>query len=279
MNKEMFTKSYRIDSYDTSKFQENEIFQWAQNVVSYSSSYNSGWEANTLVGPPRVYPNYGDIRGAWAPAYSSGTKENLVLSFSTPVYITGVDIFETYCPGHVCLIEALNKGQFKTLWKHLQFDEIGKVAENGVLHSKRKARIFSPPIEKIYFKTDTIQIHLDCTYSPTWAEIDCVILRGVESIDWTKETNKYFPASFKAMVKTLLLINQSSVTVSGQLWLPKPLIFIIIQYCALGWVEPSPPQTPPLLPPTSLSPPTPSAQQEIFEATSPSEKPSKCLLS
>jgi len=245
-----------------------------------SSSYNSGWEASTIIGPPRVYPSYGDIRGAWAPAYSSGTKESLQLFFQTPVYITGVDIFETYCPGHICVIEAKVDGKFITLWKSPV--DLGRVAENQHLHSKRKSLIFSPPIEPTYFKTDIIQLHLDCTYAPSWAEIDCAILRGLEYKEWTTETHKHFPPYFKAMVKTLLLINQSSVTASGQLWLPKPIIFIIIEYCSLDWTEPKYNPTTTTITATSTTDIlTTLVQQENTdqEESNSAEKRSKCVLS
>jgi len=204
-------------------------------VVSYSSSYNSGWEAATVLGAPRVFPKYGDIRGAWAPASSSGTYEYLELAFPSPVFITGIDIFETHCPGHFDVIYAKLDETEVTLWKTVIDPQ-----KNAEYHRERKSRIFTPDIEKPVIRSNTIRLNLNCTMAPTWAEIDCVILRGVHYIEWTTELNRKFSKSFQAMVKTLLLINERHLSARGYYWLPKPIVFIIINYCAQDWTEPKP---------------------------------------
>lgn len=43
--------------------------QWVAEAQA-TTSYEQGWEASCLVGPPRVYPQHGDIPGAWAAASS-----------------------------------------------------------------------------------------------------------------------------------------------------------------------------------------------------------------
>lgn len=48
-----------------------------------------------------VYPNYGDLGGAWAPSSAGGTLEHFVLEYAAEVSLTGIDIFETYHGGHV----------------------------------------------------------------------------------------------------------------------------------------------------------------------------------
>ena len=41
--------------------------QWVSRVRALSSQYNNGtWAAHQVTGPPKVYPRYGDINGAWA---------------------------------------------------------------------------------------------------------------------------------------------------------------------------------------------------------------------
>ena len=37
------------------------ISQWASHVISRSSSYEHGWNAECICGPPRVFPHYGDV--------------------------------------------------------------------------------------------------------------------------------------------------------------------------------------------------------------------------
>jgi hypothetical protein len=48
-----------------------QLSQWACSAKA-STSYKGGWEARTMTGPPRVYPSYGDIPGAWAASVSAG---------------------------------------------------------------------------------------------------------------------------------------------------------------------------------------------------------------
>jgi hypothetical protein len=47
------------------------------------------------------------------------------------------------------------------------------------------------------------------------------VLRGLLSIEWKPEENHLYPASFKAMVRTLLLINERH----RGFWLPQAIIF------------------------------------------------------
>ncbi|KAL5015078.1 hypothetical protein ScPMuIL_009348 [Solemya velum] len=45
-----------------------EVELWVSRVTAFSSQYDSnGWSASKVVGPLAVFPQYGDIRGAWAP--------------------------------------------------------------------------------------------------------------------------------------------------------------------------------------------------------------------
>ena len=37
---------------------------WVSSIVDFSSEY-SGWPVTNIIGPSRVFPNYGDIREAW----------------------------------------------------------------------------------------------------------------------------------------------------------------------------------------------------------------------
>jgi len=49
----------------------------------------------------RVFPKYGDRQGSWALKSSKCTIEEIELEYQHEVYITQVDIFETYNCGHV----------------------------------------------------------------------------------------------------------------------------------------------------------------------------------
>jgi hypothetical protein len=85
----------------------NTINQYVEKVLSFTRQYtaSAGWYAECLVGPPTVYPRYGDIRGAYAVGMSE-ELENFVVSFAQPVYIDKIEIYETNVCGAIVKIEA-----------------------------------------------------------------------------------------------------------------------------------------------------------------------------
>lgn len=72
--------------------------------ASASSTYGSGWSPSALVGPPRVWPSYGDTTGAWAPAEYDSDVEWIELDYDVPVAITTVRVFETNSAGNTFAI-------------------------------------------------------------------------------------------------------------------------------------------------------------------------------
>eukprot|EP01125_Pyxidicula_operculata_P010382 TRINITY_DN341_c1_g1_i3.p1 TRINITY_DN341_c1_g1~~TRINITY_DN341_c1_g1_i3.p1 ORF type:complete len:2445 (+),score=763.48 TRINITY_DN341_c1_g1_i3:71-7405(+) len=154
-------------------FPDTEVIQWVSQAV-VSSSYGSGWSGDCLVGPPRVYPQHGDFRGAWAASTSNGTIETLTVQIDTPVYLTGVHIFETFNPGHVLEIKAKNNltGETKIVYKSDQ-DPIPRSPEPTT------ARIFSPSFRPVTsYKIESLEISIDQRQSAGWAEIDCIAVCG-----------------------------------------------------------------------------------------------------
>jgi len=146
---------------------DKEIFQWVIQA-NVSSFYGTGWGPDQLRGPPKVYPMYGDSNGAWAAKRSSGTKETLQLNYKEAVYMTGAFVFETYNPGHVKKITSEDEtGEIHTIW------EI-----NEIIPEPLKSRILSILCDPTPFLTKSITIHMDCTKAKSWAEVDCVALRG-----------------------------------------------------------------------------------------------------
>ena len=87
-----------------------------------------------MIGPPKVYPRYGDIQGSWAPRtignreflevwqadqdpclYTSFTEVFRLLSFlsfqlefSQEIYIKNISIYETFNPGAITNISVWN---------------------------------------------------------------------------------------------------------------------------------------------------------------------------
>jgi len=137
---------------------------WANRVIEFSSEYSdSDWSAEQILGPLDTYPQHGDLPTAWASESEDGQSEFIKVGYENPAQITAVKIYETYNPGSVERVEAINEaGNAHSLWQG--------IAE--ALHQKNRIfRIDFPPTE---YKVRAIVIHLDSQQVPGWNQIDAV---------------------------------------------------------------------------------------------------------
>ncbi|XP_052241640.1 uncharacterized protein LOC127851800 [Dreissena polymorpha] len=123
---------------------------------------------------------------AWAPGVIDA-NQFLMLKFATPVYVTKVDVYETFNAGGVKEIGC--------------FDFQEEMWPNGTMVVNRRwiwlwstpqvsvveyARIFSPTFEStIRCFSDTILLVIDCTAANDWVEIDAVRLKGYQE-SWSR---------------------------------------------------------------------------------------------
>jgi len=216
------------DPYSVAK--NYHLSQWVSEVISVASEYSSGvgsWGADNLIGPPQTFPRYGDISTAWAPLNSSGSEEYLHVKFARPVYVCGVDIFETWNPGCVVKISAFDGQNWKTLW-------------TGDLPQYRLPelpRVFSPAFPCTTFLADQIRIDLDCTNSISWTEIDAIRLRGRESFFWTPRTHHRYPVAFRQIVNTFLLCVNRLTAEGDETIITEDVMFLIFKYLALDYID------------------------------------------
>ncbi|XP_022313504.2 F-box/LRR-repeat protein 4-like isoform X2 [Crassostrea virginica] len=143
------------------------IRQWVSSVAQFSSQYdNTGWAATQVIGAPKVYPKYGDIRGAWASG-SRSNNEFIEVVYEEKVYPTEINIYETYNAGGTKSISAkADNGEWVTLY---QADKIEAI---------KSSRIFKPRLIDANLSVDTLKIVIDCSVAGTWVEIDAVELVG-----------------------------------------------------------------------------------------------------
>lgn len=142
--------------------------QWASSVRTFSSQYDSrSWPATMATGYPRVYPRYGDIAGAWAPHSSRGHHEFIELNFDVAVYVAAIEIYETYCPGSIVEISALNPdgNHWESMWRGTASPTV-----------TARSRIFSPALVAPPYLVASVRIDLDTRGSRSWSEIDAVRL-------------------------------------------------------------------------------------------------------
>lgn len=142
------------------------VRQWVSNVTAFSSQYNTHtWAANKVIGAPHVYPNYGDLTGTWAQGTCS-SNEWIELEYPQELFVTRLNIYETYHGGAIKRIKLKNKGEWVTVW---QVERAQNIAVS---------RIFTPELQKAKFKTNKVRLELDCTVAGTWCEIDAVEMEG-----------------------------------------------------------------------------------------------------
>ncbi|CAF0827041.1 unnamed protein product [Didymodactylos carnosus] len=148
--------------------------QWVSRVVEYSSQYNeTTWSANMIIGEPRVFPQHGDIQGAWAQGDRSA-HEFIIVEFARSVYPEHIHIYETYNPGekfHAVIVCVRNGNEEDEEWE--------TVYETAQPHVIADARIFNISCNNTQTKIiNQIRLDLNCSAAGSWCEIDCVKLIG-----------------------------------------------------------------------------------------------------
>ncbi|XP_052236530.1 uncharacterized protein LOC127849104 [Dreissena polymorpha] len=176
-----------------------DIDQWVSSIASFSTEYTKepGWTASEMIGAANVYPNYGDIEGTWAQKDKGIGNEFIEVMFTTKVYVSKVDIYETENSGGVTSIKGRQSGQWIVLW-------------SGAASHIQNVRIFSPPLLTTECFTNHIRIEVDTSISNSWVEIDAVKLHGKENIQvgrlqdvevyFAREKNAYTLVNYQAGV-------------------------------------------------------------------------------
>ena len=140
--------------------------QWATDATASSVFGEDGYSAMQATGEPNVSEAADDSR-AWASEEADGTLETLELGFENAIMPTRVRIYESFNPGAVSMIEALDleNEEWVVLW------EGSEAAEEAM-------RVFSPELEEADFATNRIRLTIDSDAVAGWNEIDAVQLLG-----------------------------------------------------------------------------------------------------
>ena len=90
--------------------------EWATTVRDVSSEYSSdSWSARRILGPPDVYPASGDLPEAWASLTPDANEEYIEVGFGAPMRTVGVDIYETFNPGAVSLVQLIGEDKVTSI--------------------------------------------------------------------------------------------------------------------------------------------------------------------
>ncbi|MCW5911278.1 MAG: hypothetical protein KIT62_09405 [Cyclobacteriaceae bacterium] len=155
---------------DFEPFKGEKIKQYASAVIGYSSQWSSGdWSAQRALGEENVYPEYGDLSGAWASFTADGQREFLVLGFTESQTVKKIEVFETYNPGAVDSIFLRNSETQKWITVYAKAPRTDLPGE---------ARVFSVHLIETQYKADAIRLAINSPAVAGWNEIDAVAITG-----------------------------------------------------------------------------------------------------
>lgn len=154
-------------------------------LLCSSSGYANDWAPLQATGPANTH-DYGDRVTAWASATEDEQAEWLVLEFADAVQPATLRVFETYNPGALRQVTALDaQGQETTLWQGidpLQGSTTLGVAELALKSTGKVQRL------KLYLASDQVA---------GWNEIDAVELVAADGQrQWASQASasSYFGA-------------------------------------------------------------------------------------
>lgn len=77
--------------------------QWSELIEYWGDGtcYEFAWQANQILGEPNFYPSYGDSKLGWDLSEENWGHEWIELRFSTSMYISKIELYETSKPGAV----------------------------------------------------------------------------------------------------------------------------------------------------------------------------------
>jgi hypothetical protein len=122
------------------------------------------WGARNIIGKPKVYPEYKCSGEGWGQNIYDN-NQYIVIKFDDPVYLIQLNIYETYNAGAIIRIKIKNSetNEWNTVWE--------APVDAPVIYF---ARIFTPLLEQIVFKTQEVRLELDCSKAYGTSEIDAV---------------------------------------------------------------------------------------------------------
>ena len=140
------------------------LIEWASSVIDVSSQYSdSAWAATQALGPPDVFPGYGDQAKAWASLGADDHEEWIEVGFARADSISEVEVYETYNPGAIDRVELI------TPRGHRIDAAASTVTANPSGSALRRftVRCTAEPIV-------AVRIHLDSLAVAGWNELDAI---------------------------------------------------------------------------------------------------------
>lgn len=144
--------------------------QWAASAKAGSEYGTPDYGAVQLVGPPDV-PDGNDSRKAWCHHSSAKGLEWIELTFAKAVHATEVRVRQSYNPGAIVKVEAIDSSGASHLW----WQGVDPARPPGALNA---IAWFAVRVPKTDYPVARVKLTLDLDAVASWQEIDAVQLVG-----------------------------------------------------------------------------------------------------
>eukprot|EP00301_Raphidiophrys_heterophryoidea_P027401 c9640_g1_i1.p1 GENE.c9640_g1_i1~~c9640_g1_i1.p1 ORF type:complete len:1251 (-),score=390.94 c9640_g1_i1:217-3969(-) len=152
------------------------IDQWAESATASSEWSNSINYVDQMIGSANVFPNHGDLGGAWQPLESGDFVHSWVeINITTPVYITSVHVYETWHPGSLMRVSAYIEElqEWRVLWAGES-----QVPLLNPDPTVTKSAISTVDLCPSIYKSRWLHFDLDLTSPQYWTAWDAVRVSG-----------------------------------------------------------------------------------------------------
>lgn len=144
--------------------------QWVASAKTGSEYGTPAYGAVQLVGPPDV-PDGNDNPKAWCHHSSAKGLEWVELTFAKAVHATEVRVRQTYNPGAIVKVEAIDAAGASHLW----WEGVDPARPPGALNA---IAWFAVRVPKTDYLVTRVKLTLDIDAVASWQEIDAVQLVG-----------------------------------------------------------------------------------------------------
>jgi hypothetical protein len=145
----------------------NTVTQWASGATASSEYREVSWAAFQAAGEPDTV-GCGDIETSWASGTSTEVAQ-LTLSYAVPVIPTQINIYETYNPDQVSLVEVVEpNGTRHTVYE----------GQPQLLDAPACPYILTINVSDLTVLISQVIVTVDQTATSAWNEIDAVQLIG-----------------------------------------------------------------------------------------------------
>ncbi|HNP49064.1 MAG TPA: LamG domain-containing protein, partial [Bacteroidia bacterium] len=179
-------------------------YRYVDHVIAFSSEYTpTDYGSAQIIGPPSIYPTYGDNATAWAPLTQDDSREFIEVGFATAAPINFVDIYETYATGSIDTVYVLNPNTSA-------YEAVYTTTAGSRSETSRKLHISFPTTS---FPVSAIRIAMNSPFVHDWNELDAVAVGRFENA--TFDSYNWSTADFTSFITTNIPGTFSVTVTSG----------------------------------------------------------------